>query len=101
MATQSSISFPLDQLRESARQISSLSDALNQQVANEMRAALGDLSEVPAPIRTIVERLLQQIEQHLLHLIAEHSTMGTNLLRAADVAEMLDRDVSQGFNASI
>jgi hypothetical protein len=98
MATPNPISFPLDQMRQNARQISSLSDNLNHQLSNDMRTAIGNLTGVPAPVRTIVEALLQQLEKQLLHLVTEHSTLGTNLLRAADVAEMLDKDVSQGFN---
>jgi len=96
--SQNTISFPPDQLRQSGRQISSLSDALNQQLTNEMKKALGDLNGVPASIKTIIEMVLQQVERQLLHLITEHSTMGANLIRAADVMESLDKDVSQGFN---
>ncbi len=100
MSTPSSIKFPLDQLRQSASQISSLADNLEQQVRSEWQKALDSLTDVPAPIKTILDMVFQQLEKDLFHLINEHSSLGSNLARAADVAENLDRDVSGGFDAS-
>jgi hypothetical protein len=98
---QNAISFPLDQMRENSRQISSLSQNLEQMVRAEWKKGLDSLTDVPAPIKAILEVVFTQLEKDIFHLINEHSSLAQNLARAADVAEMLDKDVSQGFSASI
>jgi uncharacterized protein YukE len=94
------ISYPVEEMRQVAQQIGSLSDDLQQLTDNLWKQIDDALTNLPAPIKTVLEIVIQYLKRDLNHLLHERSELARNLKRVADLAQQLDQGVSQGFNSA-
>lgn len=100
MSSAAKIGYPVDRIRQVAQQVGALSDDLQQLTDNMWTVIEDQLGDLPLPIKTILELVIQVLKRDLNHLLNERTTLAHNLSRVADLAEQLDRGTSQGFDST-